>query len=349
MAPRAYWKGYLKLSLVSCPIALFPATSEREKISFHQLNKKTGHRVKYRKVDAESGDEVDSADIIKGYEVGKGDYIELDPEELEAVAIESKRTIDIDEFVPKDEIDELYLNNPYYIAPDGEVGQQAFAVIREAIRKEGMVAIGKVVFTSREHIIALEARGKGLLGITLRYPYEVRNEADYFDDIPDEKIPKDMLDLASHIVKTKAGHFDTEQVRGPVRGCAQGAAQKEAGRQANRAAGATQADKRCESHGCASAECRGERCGYIKQGEGPRGKLLAVHLKKPNIQSEKRRGVPDKLSCRKTALNDAQHRSRSSRWRYRGTQNDNGASELDEPFSDGEQSSLIRGGRGSAG
>src|SRR4029077_17985303 len=126
-----------------CPIALFPATSEREKISFHQLNKNTGQRIKYRKVDAESGDEVDSADIIKGYEVGKGEYIELDPEELEAVAIESKRTIDIDEFVPKDEIDELYLNNPYYIAPDGEVGQQAFAVIREAIRKEGMVAIGK--------------------------------------------------------------------------------------------------------------------------------------------------------------------------------------------------------------
>jgi hypothetical protein len=150
MAPRAYWKGYLKLSLVSCPIALFPATSEREKISFHQLNKKTGHRIKYRKVDAESGDEVDSADIIKGYEVGKGDYIEVEPEELEAVAIESKRTIDIDEFVPKNEIDELYLNSPYYIAPDGEVGQQAFAVIREAIRKEGMVAIGKVVFTSHE-------------------------------------------------------------------------------------------------------------------------------------------------------------------------------------------------------
>jgi DNA end-binding protein Ku len=208
MAPRAYWKGYLKLSLVSCPIALFPATSESEKISFHQRNKKTGHRIKYRKVDAETADEVDSADIIKGYEVGKGDYIELDPEELEAVAIESKRTIDIDEFVPKDEIDELYLNNPYYIAPDGDVGQQAFAVIREAIRKEGMVAIGKVVFTSREHIIALEARGKGLLGVTLRYPYEVRSEADYFDDLPDEKIPKDMLDLASHIVKTKAGHFE---------------------------------------------------------------------------------------------------------------------------------------------
>jgi DNA end-binding protein Ku len=208
MAPRAYWKGYLKLSLVSCPIALYPATSEREKTSFHQLNKSTGHRIKYRKVDAETGDEVESSDIIKGYEVGKDQYIELDPEELEAVAIDSKRTIDIDEFVPRDEIDELYLNSPYYIAPDGEVGQQAFAVIREAIRKEGMVAIGKIVFTSREHIIALEARGKGLLGVTLRYPYEVRKEADYFDDIPDEKIPKDMLDLASHIVKTKEGHFD---------------------------------------------------------------------------------------------------------------------------------------------
>jgi DNA end-binding protein Ku len=213
MAPRAYWKGYLKLSLVSCPIALFPAASEREKISFHQINKDTGHRIKYRKVDAESGDEVESGDIIKGFEVGKGEYIELDPEELEAVAIESKRIIDIDEFVPKGEIDELYLNSPYYIVPDGEVGQQAFAVIREAIRKEGMVAIAKVVFTSREHIIALEARGKGLLGVTLRYPYEVRAEADYFDDIPDEKISKDMLELASHIVQTKAGHFDPRKFK----------------------------------------------------------------------------------------------------------------------------------------
>ena len=211
MAPRAYWKGYLKLSLVSCPIALYPATSEREKISFHQLNKNTGHRIKYRKVDAESGDEVESGDIIKGYEVGKGQYIELDPEELEAVAIESKRTIEIDQFVPKKEIDELYMRDPYFIVPDGKVGEQAFAVIREAIRKEGMVAVGKVVFTSREHIIALEARGKGLLGITLRYPYEVRRENDYFDDIPDEKVPKDMLELASHIVDTKRGKFEPQK------------------------------------------------------------------------------------------------------------------------------------------
>jgi DNA end-binding protein Ku len=211
VAPRAYWKGYLKLSLVSCPISLFPATSEREKISFHQINKNTGNRIKYRKVDAESGDEVESDDIIKGYQVGKGQYIEVNPEELEAIALESKRTIEIDEFVPKDQIDQLYLNSPYYIIPDGDVGVEAFAVIREAINKEGMVAIGKVVFTSREHIIALEARGKGLLGITLRYPYEVRKEQEYFEDIPEPKITKDMLDLATHIVETKTGDFDPQK------------------------------------------------------------------------------------------------------------------------------------------
>jgi DNA end-binding protein Ku len=211
MAPRAYWKGYLKLSLVSCPIAMYPATSEREKISFHQLNKKTGNRVKYKKVDAETGHEVDRDEIVKGYEVSKGEYIELEPEELEAVALESQRVIDIDEFVPKSDIDELYLNNPYYLVPDGEVGRQAFAVIREAIRKEGMVAIGKVVFTSREHIIALEARGKGMMGITLRYPYEVRDEEEYFDEIQDEKVPKDMLDLATHIVETKKGKFEPDK------------------------------------------------------------------------------------------------------------------------------------------
>jgi DNA end-binding protein Ku len=208
VAPRAYWKGYLKLSLVSCPISLFPATSEREKISFHQLHKQTGNRIKYKKVDAETGREVEADDIVKGYEVSKGEYIELEPEELDAIALESKRVIEIETFVPGAEIDELYLNSPYYIVPEGEVGQQAFAVIREAIRKEGMVALGKVVFTSREHIIAIEPRGKGLMGVTLRYPYEVRDEKTYFDDIENEKIPKDMLELASHIVDTKRGKFD---------------------------------------------------------------------------------------------------------------------------------------------
>ena len=207
MAPRAYWKGYLKLSLVSCPILLYPATSEREKVHFHQLHKQTGNRIRYKKIDSDTGREVEQDDIIKGYEVSKGNYIELEPEELEAVAIESKRTIDIEQFIPKKEIDELYLGNPYYIVPDGEVGQQAFAVIREAIKEKGMVAIARVVFTSREHVIALEPRGKGMLGNTIRFPYEVRDEKDYFDDIPNEKVPKDMLDLAAHIVKTKQGHF----------------------------------------------------------------------------------------------------------------------------------------------
>ncbi len=211
MAPRAYWKGYLKLSLVSCPIALFPATSEREKISFHQINKETGNRIKYRKVDAETGAEVEQGDIVKGYEVSKGEYIELDADELEAVALESRHTIEIEEFVDRSEIDELYMRDPYYIAPDGEVGQQAFAVIREAIGKEGVVGLGKVIFTSREHIIALEARGKGMMGVTLRYPYEVRNQEDYFDTIDNEKVPRDMLSVATHIVETKRGKFAPEK------------------------------------------------------------------------------------------------------------------------------------------
>lgn len=208
MAPRAYWKGFLRLSLVSCPIALFPATSEREKIHFHQINRKTGNRIHYRKVDAETGREVDRDDIIRGYEKSKGDYVPVEPEELEAVALESKRVIEIDEFVPRKEIDELYFANPYYIVPDGEAGAQAYAVIRESIEQANMMALGRVVFTSREHVIALEARGKGIMGVTLRYPYEVRDEQDYFDDIPGERVTKDMLELAAHIIKTKTGHFN---------------------------------------------------------------------------------------------------------------------------------------------
>ena len=211
MAPRAYWKGYLRLSLVSCPIQLFPAASEREKVRFHQLNRDTGNRIRYVKVDADTGDEVAAEDIVKGYEVSKGNYIEVEPDELDAVEIDSTRMIDIDQFVPRKEIDDLYLKDPYYIVPDGEVGAQAFAVIREAIKKEGMVALGRVVFTNREHVIALEPRGKGLMGMTVRYPYEVRDEKDYFDDIPAESVPKDMLELATHIVQSKAGHFKPDK------------------------------------------------------------------------------------------------------------------------------------------
>jgi DNA end-binding protein Ku len=211
MAPRAYWKGFLRLSLVSCPIQLFPATSEREKVSFNQINSETGNRIRYRKVDEDTGEEVSQDQIVKGYQVDKGTYVEVTDEELETLALESTRTIEIDEFVPKSEIDDLYLIRPYYIAPDGNVGQDAFVVIRDVIEKMNMVAIGRVVLTSREHVIALEPRGKGLMGTLLRYPYEVRDENEYFDDIKNVKLGKDMMDLAQHIVKTKTGHFKPEK------------------------------------------------------------------------------------------------------------------------------------------
>jgi DNA end-binding protein Ku len=208
MAPRANWKGFMRLSLVTCPIALFPATSESEKISFNQINKKTGNRIRYLKVDAESGEEVSNEDIIKGYRVDTDRYLEVSKEELENIALESTRTIDIDEFVPRKEIDDLYLVRPYYIVPDGKVGHDAYAVIRETIRSLDKVALARVVLTNREHVIALEARDKGLMGMLLRYPYEVRDQAEYFGDIEDVKITKDMLDLAKHIVEQKSGHFD---------------------------------------------------------------------------------------------------------------------------------------------
>ena len=176
MPPRAYWKGYLKLSLSRARSHFFRRLPSAKRSASTRSTRIPGTASSIAKWMPTTGEEVDSENIIKGYEAGKDEYIELDPEELDAVAIESKRVIDIDQFVPKDEIDELYLNSPYYIVPDGEVGQQAFAVIREAIRKEGMVAMAKVMFTSREHIMALEARGKGMLGMTLRYPYEIRDE-----------------------------------------------------------------------------------------------------------------------------------------------------------------------------
>ena len=208
MAPRANWKGFLRLSLVTCPVALYPATSEFEKVSFNQLNRKTGHRIKYAKVDADTGEEVENEDIVKGYKVDTDTFIEVTKEELENVALESTRTIEIDEFVDRSEIDPRYLIRPYYLVPDGKVGHDAFAVIRETIREMNKVAIGRVVLTNREHIIALEPLDKGLMGTLLRYPYEVRSEKDYFDDIQDVKVTKDMLDLARHIVNQKAGHFE---------------------------------------------------------------------------------------------------------------------------------------------
>jgi DNA end-binding protein Ku len=211
MAPRANWKGFLRLSLVTCPVALYPATSDTEKVSFNQINRKTGHRIKYAKVDADTGEEVANDDIMKGYKVDTDTYIEVSKDELDELALESTRTIEIDEFVPRADIDSRYVIRPYYLVPDGKVGHDAFAVIRETIRSMNKVAIGRVVLTNREHIIALEPLDKGLMGTLLRYPYEVRSETEYFDDIQDVKITKDMLDLAKHIVDQKSGSFEPEQ------------------------------------------------------------------------------------------------------------------------------------------
>jgi DNA end-binding protein Ku len=208
MAPRPNWKGYLKLSLVSCPIALYPATSASERVSFNQINKNTGNRIRYRKVDEETEEPVEQADIIKGYQVEKNVYVTLEDEELEAIQVESTHTIEIDKFVPKKQLDERYFDSPYYIVPNDQVGQDAFAVIRDAMKGKGMVGVGRVVISKRERPIILEPFGKGMRGMTLRYSYEVRNAEDYFSDIPDVKIPGEMLKLAEHIVDTKSDDFD---------------------------------------------------------------------------------------------------------------------------------------------
>jgi len=208
MAPRAYWKGYLKLSLVSCPIALYPASSSSERVSFNRINRKTGNRLKQQMVDAESGEPVDKEDIKRGYAYAKGQYIVVEDEEIDKIKIESTHTIEIDNFVPRSEIDDRYLDSPYYISPTDQVGQEAFSVIRDAMREKKMVGIARVVLTRREHAVMLEPFDKGLLATTLRYPYEIRDHADYFEDIPDLKLPAEMMKLAAHIVDTKAGHFD---------------------------------------------------------------------------------------------------------------------------------------------
>src|ERR1700689_1231085 len=218
VAPRAYWKGYLRLSLVSCPIALFPATSEREKVSFNQINKETGNRVRYRKVDSETGDEVPSDHIIKGYEVAKGEYVEVTDDELASVALESTKTIDIDEFVPKNEIDELYSIRPYYIAPDGKVGQDAFVVIRDVIEQMKMMAIGRVGLTSREHTIAISPRGKGLMGTLLRFPYEGRDGPGIFLPPPPQKNAEERRGAPPPpFCKNKKGSLQAAGIRGPLR------------------------------------------------------------------------------------------------------------------------------------
>lgn len=207
-ARRAYWKGYLKLSLVTCPIALYPASSQAEKTHFHQINRKTGHRLRQQMVDEETGKVVDKDDKTRGYEISKGKYVEIEPEEIKAIQMESTHTLDIEKFVPIEEIDRRYFDRAYYIVPDGKAGDEAFAVIRDAMKDKGRVALANIVLTNREHVMAIEPFGKGLLGTILRYDYEVRDAKELLRGVPTPRIPKEMVKLASHILDTKAGHFD---------------------------------------------------------------------------------------------------------------------------------------------
>ena len=262
MAPRANWKGFLRLSLVTCPVALYPATSDTEKVCFNQINRKTGHRIKYAKVDADTGEEVANEDIMKGYKVDTDTYIEVTKDELDDIALESTRTIEIDEFVPRTDIDSRYLIRPYYLVPDGKVGHDAFAVIRETIRSMNKVAIGRVVLTNREHIIALEPLDNGLMGTLLRYPYEVRSEKEYFDDIQDVKITKDMLDLAKHIVEQKSGRSSRSNSRTATSTALIDLInQKRNGMKTAREGGAEDRRQRHQSDGRAEAEPRQREAG----------------------------------------------------------------------------------------
>ncbi len=208
---RPYWKGYLKLSLVSCPIALYTGTSATERVSFRQINKKTGNRLRQQLVDEVTRELVEGPDKGRGYEYAKNAYIPVDDDELDAIAIESNHSIEIDSFVPREQIDDRYLDAPYYIAPNDQAGQDAFAVIREAMRGKGIVALGRVVLSKRERVIMLEPWDRGLVGTTLRYPYEVKNAKEYFEDIPEVEVEPEMLKLAEHILQSKAADFDPSQ------------------------------------------------------------------------------------------------------------------------------------------
>ncbi|MET0528021.1 MAG: Ku protein [Microvirga sp.] len=211
MAERTVWKGHIKLSLVSCAVGLYPSTSSGGKIRFNTLNRKTGNRVKRQFVDSETEEVVESEEQVKGYLVGKGSYIQVEDEELDALKVESTHTIDIESFVPRDEVDERFLDTAYYIAPTDKVSNEAFCVIRDAIRDKGMAGIARIVLARRERMILLEPLDEGLVGTTLHAADEVRDEDKVFDEISEVKYPKEMKDLAGHIIESKAAHFDPKQ------------------------------------------------------------------------------------------------------------------------------------------
>ncbi|RUV32322.1 MAG: Ku protein [Mesorhizobium sp.] len=207
MAPRASWKGYLKLSLVSCPVRLYPATSASERISFNQLHKDTHNRINMKPVDPELG-LVERSDLIKGYEYEDKQYIIIDDADLEAVRIESNHTMNIEAFVDEHSVDVIYQDAPYYLAPDGAMAEETFAVLREAMRKSGKLAIARLVLSSRERVVTIGARENGMFVCTLRNPNEVRGTAEYFGNIPAGKPDPEMLQLAEALIKQKETTFD---------------------------------------------------------------------------------------------------------------------------------------------
>ncbi len=210
MAPRSSWKGYLKLSLVTCPVKLYPATSTNERIRFNQLHKDTHNRINMKPVDPELGI-VERSDLVKGYEYEDKQYIIIDDSDLEAVRIESSHTINIESFVDQSEVDTIYEDAPYYLAPDGAMAEETFVVLREALRASGKVAIARLVMSSRERVVTIGARDNGMFLHTLRNPSEVRASSEVFDTIPEGKPDPEMLQLAEALIKQKVTKFDPKQ------------------------------------------------------------------------------------------------------------------------------------------
>jgi DNA end-binding protein Ku len=210
MAPRASWKGYIKLSLVSCPVRLYPAVSGSERIAFNQLHKDTHNRINMKPVDPELG-LVERSDLVRGYEYEDKQYIIIEDSDLEAVRIEANHTLNIEAFVDEADIDVIYQDSPYFLAPDGKMAEETFAVLRDAMRAAGKVAIARLVMSSRERVVTIGARDKGMFVTTLRDPREVRSTAAYFDEIPDIKADPEMLQLAEKLIEQKVTKFNPTQ------------------------------------------------------------------------------------------------------------------------------------------
>ncbi|MGF7159448.1 DNA end-binding protein Ku [Rhodoligotrophos appendicifer] len=208
MAPRANWKGFLKVAELTCPVALYTAASTSDRISFHTLNRETGHRVRRQFVDQETGEPVPTEEQVKGYETGQGDYIVLEPEEIAAALPESDKTLAVGTFIPCDEIDDVYLDRPYYLAPAGAPAEEPFALIRDGMRAKKVAALAQTVLFRRVRTLLIRPYDQGLIATTLNFDYEVRAAEDAFSEIKDMKIKGEMLDLAEHIIKTKRGTFD---------------------------------------------------------------------------------------------------------------------------------------------